>query len=152
MRLQAELVKRKIYPYGTDLAQRPILVIRTANFDPKTRDLAMAKRLATYVIEKCVSEQLGGGFGGGGGGGVGGGGGGGVGGGGGGGDAGGVRGAAQDLFASPRPDRLTIVWDNYGAQSKNVDAELLKSISKLLQVGQCTVRLEGNKCAPIGVV
>jgi hypothetical protein len=144
MRLQAELVKRKIYPYGTDLAQRPILVIRTANFDPKTRDLAMAKRLATYVIEKCVSEQLGGGFGGGGGGGVGG--------GGGGGDAGGVRGAAQDLVASPHPDRLTIVWDNYGAQSKNVDAELLKSISKLLQVGQCTVRLEGNKCAPIGVV
>jgi hypothetical protein len=70
----------------------PIVVVRTAHFDPKARRLEDSTRQLVQVLE-----------------------------------------AGMAAAAAAGRDRVTVIWDNYGAKGTNLDAEFFKAGAKLLQ-------------------
>ena len=124
--LQAEISSRKMYLpsfplfnvlidagrywHGRDKLGHPIVYIRTRSFDPKKRDLKQAQRLVVHVFESCITAMHNG-----------------------------CNNGATDSNSSSGGGSISnpvskfcLIWDQYAAQSANIDSELFRFISKVL--------------------
>ena len=57
--IEEELRKGKFVFRGFDLGGRPIIYIRSKNFDPATRDLDKARLACVWAMERCISRMEG---------------------------------------------------------------------------------------------